>query len=264
VADDRVFVHSATGVDLTLSIAGPGSRSYAFVIDWHIRLLLGGAWLLVASFVLKLSLSARSQDALLSLLPAAIIYFLYHPILEVALRGRTPGKRMAGLALVNRSGGTPGTAALLIRNVFRLIDSLPAFYMVGLISCFFTANRVRIGDMAAGTLLVVDDAAAGKSLSRLETLAAGSRLPLDALELVDQVLERWPSLESRNRSQIACSLLARLEPGNDAAHLSDLSDAQLHVRVAALLHGGDSAAGAPAGSEPGAGQPVAGDKVTSG
>src|SRR5260370_41809012 len=105
MADARVFVHSATGVDLTLSIAGPGSRSYAFVIDWHIRLLLGGAWLLLASFVLKLSLIARSQDALLSLLPAAVIYFLYHPILEVALRGRTPVKRIAGCGRVNRSGG---------------------------------------------------------------------------------------------------------------------------------------------------------------
>src|ERR1700735_2434619 len=78
--DEQLSVQSATGVDLTLSIAGPGSRSYAFVIDWHIRLLLGCAWLLVSSFVLKLSLSARSPDALLSLLPAAIIYFLYHPI----------------------------------------------------------------------------------------------------------------------------------------------------------------------------------------
>jgi uncharacterized RDD family membrane protein YckC len=254
VADDRVFVHSATGVDLTLSIAGPGSRSYAFVIDWHIRLLLSGAWLLLATFVLKLSLSARSQDALLSLLPAASLYFLYHPILEVALRGRTPGKRMAGLMLVNRSGGTPGTAALLIRNVFRLIDSLPAFYVVGLISCFFTANRVRIGDMAAGTLLVVDDAAAGKSLSRLETLAAGSRLPLDALELVDQVLERWPYLEPRNRSQIAGSLLARLEPGGDAAQLATLGDTELHARLTALLRGGDSSAG----------EASAGGRVTSG
>jgi len=254
MADDQIFVHSATGVDLTLTVAGPGSRGYAFVIDWHIRLLLAGAWLLLASFVLKLSLSARSQDALLSLLPAAVIYFLYHPILEVALRGRTPGKRMAGLVLVNRSGGTPGTAALLIRNLFRLIDSLPAFYVVGLVSCFFTANRVRIGDMAAGTLLVLGDAAAGKSLSHLETLAAGSRLPLDALELVDQVLERWASLEPRHRSQIACMLLARLEPGSDAAHLSTLSDMELHARVAALLDGGDAQAH----------EPAAGDEATSG
>jgi hypothetical protein len=82
--------------------------------------------------------------------------------------------------------------------------------------------------------------------------------------LLDQVLERWPTLESRNRSQIACSLLARLEPGSDAGHLSDLSDAQLHARLAALLQGGDSAAGAPAASESAAVQAPVGDKVTSG
>jgi uncharacterized RDD family membrane protein YckC len=257
--DDRVSVQSATGVDLTLSIAGPGSRAYAFVIDWHIRLLLGCAWLLLSSFVLKLSLSARSPDALLSLLPAAIIYFLYHPLVEVALHGRTPGKRMAGLVLVNRGGGTPGIGALLIRNVFRLIDSLPAFYAVGLVSCFITANRVRIGDMAAGTLLVIDDAAADKSLTRLETLAPSSRLPLDALELVDQVLERWPTLEPRNRMQIAYSLLARLDPGGGAAPLSNLNDAELHARLAALLHGGDAAA-----AQAGAGPPPVGNRGANG
>ena len=243
MTDDQIAVQSATGVDLTLNIAGPGNRSYAFVIDWHIRLLLAGAWLLLASFFLKLSLNPRSQDALLSLMPAAIIYFLYHPIMEVAMHGRTPGKRMAGVLLVNRSGGTPGTAALLIRNVFRLIDSLPAFYVIGLVSCLFTANRVRVGDLAAGTLLVLDDAAAAKSLARLERLAAASGLTLDALELVDQILERWPSLESRERRQIACSLLARVQPGSAAAQLETLSDAELHARVEALLAAGAPVAG---------------------
>jgi uncharacterized RDD family membrane protein YckC len=234
--DEQISVHSVTGVDLTLNIAGPGNRSYAFVIDWHIRLLLSGAWLILASFALKLSLSARSQDALLSLLPAAILYFLYHPILEVSMRGRTPGKRIAGIRIVTRNGGVPGTAALLIRNVFRLIDSLPTLYVIGLVSCFVTANRIRIGDMAAGTLLVLDDTAAAKSLTRLELLTAESRLPLDTLELVDQILERWPSLGSANRKQIARSLLARVEPGSDAAHLAALSEADLHARLLALLH----------------------------
>ncbi len=237
MADERLTVRGATGVDLMLSIAGPGNRSYAFVIDWHIRLLLGCAWLLLSSVVLKLSLSVRSHEALLSLLPAAVIYFLYHPIVEVAMRGRTPGKRMAGLRIVDRDGGTPGTAALLISNLFRLIDSLPALYVVGLATCFFTAHRVRLGDMAAGTLLVLDDSAPGQSLVRLETLAAGSRLPLDALELVDQILDRWPSLDSPNRDQIARSLLARLEPGGDATSLSSLDDAELHARLRALLSG---------------------------
>ncbi len=231
--DQQISVQSVTGVDLTLNIAGPGNRSYAFVIDWHVRLLLSGAWLL-AAFALQLSLSMRSHDALLSVLPAAVIYFLYHPLLEVAMRGTTPGKRMAGIRIVNRSGGAPGTTALIIRNLFRLIDSLPVLYVVGLVSCIFTANRVRIGDMAAGTLLVVDDDAARNTLARLETLA-GSRLPLDTLELVDQILERWPTLGSESKRRIAGSLLARLEPGGDAAGFAALSEADLHARLAALL-----------------------------
>ena len=231
---ERISVQSVTGVDLTLNIAGPGNRSYAFVIDWHVRLLLAGAWLLVAAYALRLSLSARSHDALLSLLPALILYFLYHPILEVAMRGRTPGKRMAGIRIVDRSGGTPGTAALLIRNLFRLIDSLPALYVIGLVSCIVTANRVRIGDMAAGTLLVEGDAAAGDTLVRLEALA-DSNLPLDTLELVDQILERWPTLGSDNKRRIAASLLSRVQPGNDAGSLAALSEADLHARLLALL-----------------------------
>jgi uncharacterized RDD family membrane protein YckC len=232
--DEQISVQSVTGVDLTLHLAGPGTRSYAFVIDWHIRLLLGCAWLLLASYAMKLTLDARSQDALLSLLPAAVLYFLYHPILEVIMRGKTPGKRIAGIRVASRSGGTPSTAALLIRNLFRLIDSLPALYVIGLISCFVTANRVRIGDMAAGTLLVLDDSTAGNTLLRVAALS-GSRLPLDTLELVDQVLERWPTLAPDNRRRIAGALLERVEAGADAAGVAGLSEADLHARLRALL-----------------------------
>ena len=236
--DEQISVHSVTGVDLTLNIAGPGNRSYAFVIDWHLRVLLACAWLILAYYVLRLSLSSKSHDALFSVLPASIVYFLYHPILEVAMRGKTPSKRIAGIRIVTRSGGTPSTAALLIRNMFRLIDSLPAFYVIGLITCFVTVNRVRVGDMAAGTLLVLDDENAAKALTRLETLAAASALPLETLELVDQILERWESLGPENRMQIARSLLARVAPGGDAAHLAALSEGELRARLQGLLaHG---------------------------
>jgi uncharacterized RDD family membrane protein YckC len=240
MTDDQLTVHSVTGVDLTLTIAGPGTRSYAFVIDWHIRLLLAGAWLLVATFALHATVTLKSHDALLSVLPAALIYFLYHPIVEVMMRGRTPGKRMAGVRVLSRDGGQPGTAALLLRNVFRLIDSLPATYMVGLTTCFLTPQRIRIGDMAAGTLLVLDNAAAEESLLRIERLAANSKLSLDALELVDQVLERWDSLEADKRGQIARSLLARLNP-SDSAGLARLSNEALRSMLRAHL-GSDGAA----------------------
>jgi uncharacterized RDD family membrane protein YckC len=241
MTDDQLSVESVTGVDLTLKIAGPGIRSYAFVIDWHIRLLLSGAWLLVAAAALQVKITWRSHDGLLSVLPAAIIYFLYHPIVEVVMRGQTPGKRMAGVRILGRDGGQPSTTALLLRNIFRLIDSLPATYLVGLTTCFLTRQRVRLGDMAAGTLLVLDNAAAQASLLRIERLAANSKLSLDALELIDQVLERWESLESANRAQVARSLLSRLDPQEDAANLAQLSDAKLRDMLQAHL-GSDAAA----------------------
>ncbi len=235
MTDERISVQSVTGVDLSLTLAGPGTRSYAFVIDWHIRVLLAVAWLLVAVYALRLGLNFRSHDALFSILPAAVIYFLYQPIVEVALRGRTPGKRIAGVRILDRNGGVPGVTALMIRNIFRLIDSLPAFYVVGLATCLLTANRVRIGDMAAGTLLVLEDTAAEKSLARVESLAGGSSLPLETLELVDQVLERWKSLEEPHRAEIARKLLARVGPAAASNDLAGLSDGELQRRLRALL-----------------------------
>lgn len=239
MSDDQLIVQSVTGVDLTLKIAGPGTRSYAFVIDWHIRVLIAGAWLLVAA-VAQVKITWQTHDGLISVLPAVIIYFLYHPIVEVMMRGQTPGKRMAGVRILGRDGGQPSITALLLRNVFRLIDSLPATYMVGLTTCFFTRQRVRLGDIAAGTLLVLDNAAAEASLLRIERLAAHSKLSLDALELIDQVLERWESLEAENRAHVARSLLSRLNPREDAAQFAQLSDAKLRDLLQAHL-GADAA-----------------------
>jgi uncharacterized RDD family membrane protein YckC len=242
MTDQQLSVQSVTGIDLTLKIAGPGTRSYAFVIDWHIRALVAAAWLLIAYYVFDIALTVKSAAGFLSLLPASLIYFLYHPILEVALRGSTPGKRMAGVRIVSRDGSPPGTSGLLIRNIFRIVDSLPAAYVLGLISCFITANRVRVGDMAAGTLLVLDNVAAEKALLRIEALAARSQLSLDALELVDELLERWDSLESASRSQIARSLLRRLDPAADVGALQGLADASLRAMLQAHLNSTPAAA----------------------
>src|ERR1700744_1523882 len=95
---ESFVVTSPTGVDVELAIAGPGSRAYAFLIDWHIRLLLAVTWYAVftiasASFNWATS---RPATAAIAILPATLIYLLYHPLVELVMRGRTPGKRMAG------------------------------------------------------------------------------------------------------------------------------------------------------------------------
>jgi uncharacterized RDD family membrane protein YckC len=237
---EQLSVAGLTGIDLAFPIAGPGSRSYAFIIDWHIRTLLAVAWLLSGWLLLRLfwhhdARFFKGGPALLIGWPAALIYLLYHPLLELLMHGRTPGKRMAGVRLVTQRGGQPAAGAILIRNVFRLIDSLPGLYVVGLISCMVTAQRVRIGDMAAGTVLVLDRSASADALARMPSLVAASGLDPRVIELATELLERWPSLSVERRAALARTLLARINPAWSIDSLATVPDAELRQRLRDLL-----------------------------
>lgn len=236
-----VNLQSITGVDVELRIAGPGSRSYAFLIDWHIRVIAALAWIFAMMMLYGVGFSLLEMRASFAsiwfviFLPASIIYFLYHPILETLMRGRTPGKRMAGVRLVTRSGDIPGVGALLVRNVFRLIDSLPALYIVGLAVVTFTAQHVRIGDLAAGTLLVVDDREHEKSLDEATHLAGARGHDPKALELVQELLDRWKSLDGETRERLARSLILRIDSNAAPEALALERSNELRQRLEALL-----------------------------
>ena len=230
-------------MDVTLPIAGVGTRAYAFLIDWHIRVLLALAWALIGWLLMRSGviggggggLNARPLLTLFFALPISVLYFLYHPVLELLLRGTTPGKRIAGARIVTREGATPGSAALLIRNVFRLIDTVPAFYLLGLGFCLCTAQRVRIGDLAAGTVLVIDESRLKRrSLERMGALVERSRLEPRAAALIQDVLDRWWELEPSRREQLARGLLEKLG-GASRDQLQNLGEAQLHIQLQGLL-----------------------------
>jgi uncharacterized RDD family membrane protein YckC len=235
---EQLRIAGLTGVEITLDLAGAGSRSFAFIIDWHIRFFAALMWLLTALYLTasvtgQMPTAAQMPKAFTSVgaLPAFAIYFLYHPLLEILMRGRTPGKRMAGVRIVTRHGGAPSIGALLVRNLFRLIDSLPFLYLVGLIVCLTSEQRVRVGDMAAGTLLVLDESASEKSLGRFSAQLAGSALPPSVIELVNELLQRWPWLDSIQRGKIARIVLARTDASLTAQTLATLGDVELHRRL---------------------------------
>lgn len=230
-------VQGMTGVDLSLPIAGPGSRSYAFLIDWHIRMVLALVWLfaglLLAGSGLRLLRSQGNATFWLVIIPPLVIYLFYHPVVELLMRGQTPGKRMAGVRIVNRDGGPPGAGAILVRNAFRLLDSMPSFYVVGLTCTFITAQRVRIGDMAAGTLLVENREASASAVDRLASLDAASPVDPVALDLADRLLERWDQLAEDRRNAIAWTLLQRVDP-QLARPAGGISGEALRERLRAL------------------------------
>jgi uncharacterized RDD family membrane protein YckC len=225
-----LVVDSVTGVDLALPVAGPGARCYAFLIDWLIRAILFIAWYGVAALVYNgrwsfiAPLSPDAKWFVLVVTPAAAMYFLYHIVLEIAMHGRTPGKRMAGVRIVTRNGSVPGAGALLTRNVFRLVDALPLFYGVGLLTTLVTKDHVRIGDMAAGTVLAYE---------RTDiVLGHGSGTP-DA-EIITDVLLRWASLDIETRHRLAKAILARHGVSNNTSQ----TDASLRSQLESIAKGG--------------------------
>lgn len=234
----ELTVDSVTGIDVSLPVAGAGARAYAFLIDWVIRLILALAWYSAATVIHNGDLSLApppETDApwfAAVVAPALAIYFLYHYALETLMRGRTPGKRMAGVSIMSRDGIAPGVGALLTRNVFRLIDSLPLFYGIGLIAVMATHEHRRIGDLAAGTLLVYD-ATASSAPARVGSPAPHARYDAVGAELVCELLERWPLLTSQARCQLAMQLLAR--QGLETEVLNGADEATLHAQLERLM-----------------------------
>ena len=241
MAAPQVTLQSITGVDVELRIAGVGSRSFAFVIDWHIRVILAFSWWTVGTLAALGQLNLLAEDSSLSpryflwvLLPTAGIYLFYHPLLEVLMRGSTPGKRMAGVRIVTRTGDIPGIGALLIRNVFRLIDSLPFAYLVGLTTAMFTEQHVRFGDIAAGTLLILESKEHDTSFARLTP--ANRSLDPRAADLIHELLERWTALDEKTRGEIGRSLLARVDKSTPPEQLAQMSTFELRTRLQTLLN----------------------------
>ena len=242
---DELQLTSTDATEVNLPIAGTGSRSYAFLIDWHIRIVLAFAWLIGTAALFGLM---GAQDFwkevfndlgglvfYIVVLPPALFYFLYHPVLEIALKGRTPGKRAAGIRIVTVDGQTPDVSALLIRNIFRLIDSLPVFYVVGLVCVLLSARQVRIGDMAAGTLLVYERKLPSNAFKRFATSGDGA-FDLTAMEVAQDLLTRWKTLAPDKRSQIAAKLIT----SQGETLPTDLSkrafDREMHTRLVSLAH----------------------------
>lgn len=144
--DTRQTLETPEGTDLSLYPAGFWIRSLAYVVDWLLRVAI--------VFVVGIVFSASGIGQGLTL----VIYFLmewFYPVFfEVWRSGQTVGKKALHLKVIN-DDGTPITfAASLIRNLLRVVDFLPGFYVTGVIASLCNRQFKRLGDLAAGTVVV--------------------------------------------------------------------------------------------------------------
>ena len=160
---DRVVIETPEHVQFSYELAGLGSRFLALAIDILIQ-AAGITVLVVLIVALGPALTwIRSEwgevagipvTALVVLMFIELLRLAYFIVFELVWTGQTPGKRMAGLRVIRAAGGSVGFAASAIRNILRIIDRLPVFYLLGGAFAFFTTAIQRIGDLAAGTIVV--------------------------------------------------------------------------------------------------------------
>lgn len=148
--DTRRAIETPEGVELGLRLAGPAPRFLAWLIDMLIR----GAIYLGLGMVLPFF--GRMGIGLL-LISFFLIEWFYPVLFEVYRQGATPGKRSMGLRVMHDDGTPVGWSASLVRNLLRAVDFLPLLYGFGLTSMLLSRDFKRLGDLAAGTLVVYSD-----------------------------------------------------------------------------------------------------------
>ena len=138
-------------MQLALPLAGIGSRFMAGLLDYT----LCGAVLLIA-ILAAVALGDDLAATIVAVTAVLAINVVYFTVFEVLGGGRTLGKRATGLRVVTDGGGQVGLRASLIRNIIRLIEFAFLFYTPAVICVLATTNNQRLGDLAAGTLVVRD------------------------------------------------------------------------------------------------------------
>jgi uncharacterized RDD family membrane protein YckC len=150
VLPDLHEIRTADNVGIGYDAAGIGSRFLAFALDALILGVVVFAALVVALVIAPDGVVGMVALALLVLIPI-LLAVGYFTVAEALTAGRTPGKRALGLRVIRIDGGAPGLRESLVRNIVRLVDLALG---IGLVVMFLDRRSRRLGDLAAGTVVV--------------------------------------------------------------------------------------------------------------
>lgn len=219
--EDRLTITTPEGVELSLTLAGVGSRFIAAIVDAAVEAILLGA-LAVLIFTTDGFGSGKNGAVAIYVVLVFVVFWGYDVAFEVLASGRTPGKRWNGLRVV-RTGGQPiGFLASATRNLLRVVDWLPSLYLVGIVSIFASTKNQRLGDIVAGTVVMRERRASTRSpaatplVQPWQSASVGpwdvSAITADELVTVRSFLERRNEIATGARHELAATIAARLRP----------------------------------------------------
>lgn len=214
-------VRTPENIELTYALAGPGSRAAAYLIDFFAMSVVGQIAfnILLAGVALLLSGLGEGQEAWAVAIGGLLCFALYNGyfvFFEWLWNGQTPGKRMLHVRVIRQGGYALRFFDTLLRNLLRVIDFLPFFYGVGLVSLLLTRDSQRLGDLVAGTLVVyqepveteslLPDVPPGSEAQDPLPAAALAAVPAEVVGLVGIYLRSREEMVPRPRQEIAAEL----------------------------------------------------------
>ena len=246
-----VDVTTGESVAFSYELAGLGSRFFAVFIDLAIQVAvaLGASLLLLwilgvhpGKPIAKSDVSqvARAIVVGVGAFLAFLLFFGYFIVFEWRLGGRTPGKRLLGIRVV-RDGGFPlDFTSSVVRNVVRILEIGLGFYAVSAASTLLSPLNRRLGDYAAGTIVVRDQpyervtVAVGPARTRAEDPLVRD-LSEQECDLVRRFVDRRPTLGLAARQAVATQIALAVRPKlhADFSHLDD-EDLLVHLARTAL------------------------------
>jgi len=153
--NEQVSVETPEQIDINFQQAGIGSRFYAALIDTALLTLISLAGYYVnRQFISELGDLVGNWLGALGGIVVFALFWGYYIAFEVTTSGQAFGKLALGLRVIKEGGYPIGFADSAIRNLVRIVDFLPFFYGVGLICMLISKKWQRLGDLAAGTLVI--------------------------------------------------------------------------------------------------------------
>jgi uncharacterized RDD family membrane protein YckC len=147
VLDTVVAAETPEGIMLELRPAGLSARFYAFLLDWVIRLMVAYAAAIATVFM-------GGFGTGFWMLFYFLLEWFYPVVFELSRSGATPGKSIVGIKVIMDNGLPVTPAASFTRNLLRVADFLPFLFGAGIVSMLLRPDSKRLGDLAAGTIVV--------------------------------------------------------------------------------------------------------------
>ena len=214
--DTRYRVEIPGGIHLEAQVVGPIPRSFAFLIDKVIQAIAISAMSIAA---IPLGMGGIGGGFFLIFLFA--IEWLYPVLFELLMRGQTPGKKVLGIAVVNDDLSPVTLGTSLVRNLLRTVDFLPLLYLGGVITMLSNRRFQRLGDLAAGTLVISSTRAAqAAAVVDVQPLAPALQLSRSEQTTLVEFLQRSSQI-SQPRQQELASILEGIthDKGEDGVDL---------------------------------------------